>query len=386
MTQQVLNTSVNRFETRLATRLVFFIGGVALGAWSPLIPYAQKRLALDDTGLGLLLLCLGIGSVLCMPLAGMLCARFGTRRVIVVSGVGLLTMFPALAFASSPLVMAVAVFLFGGFLGVMEVGMNSHAADVESGSEKPLMSGFHAQFSIGGFVGAGGVTLLLSAGVSPFETAVVCVLLCLVILVIAAPRLLNDRKSESGAGRAFPKGVVLLLAVLTAITFLVEGAVLDWSAALITGQGLTDLSQGGVAFMCFSVAMTLGRLFGDRIVGRVGPKNILLWGSVLTIIGVCLAVFADHLVVSLVGFTVIGCGVCNIVPVLFSLAGRQKVMPTSAAIAAVATAGYGGILLGPAAIGVFADWTSLPAAFSGLVVLLAVIALSANSAVSRAAK
>ncbi|WP_353621258.1 MFS transporter [Labrenzia sp. R4_1] len=373
--------SLNRFETRLATRLVFFIGGLTMGAWSPLIPFAQQRLGVDDAGLGLLLLCLGIGSVLFMPLAGPLCAAFGSRRVIVGSGIGLIAGFPALGYAETIPLMAIAVFLFGSFLGVMEVGMNSHAVDVESGSDKPLMSGFHAQFSIGGFAGAGGVTLFLTLGLSPFASAGLIALSSLLLLILAAPRLLPNRTGGSSTGGAFPKGVVLLLALLIAITFLTEGAVLDWSAALITDQGLVDIAQGGIGFMCFSITMTIGRLLGDRVVARFGPKNILLWGGVITIAGILLVATAGNLAVSLIGFAAIGAGVCNIVPVLFSLTGRQKVMPQGAAIAAVATAGYGGILLGPAVIGFVADGIGLPVTFAGLSLLMVIVALSAGVAV-----
>ena len=378
--------SPNRPATRLATRLVFFVAGFVLGCWSPLIPFVKQRLGLDEAGLGLLLLCLGIGSVLTMPLAGIACTRFGTRTVILWGGVGLTVAFPAVAVVESGWAMVAIVLWIGVFLGLLEVGMNSHAVEVEHGSSKPLMSGFHALFSVGGFAGAGGATLLLTVGATPFLTASLGAATGLAAVLIAWPFLLkNEREPDAGAF-VFPKGIVLIIALMTAITFLVEGAILDWGALLVTDQGLVEIAMGGFGYMLFSVAMTIGRLFGDRFVAAIGSRQSLVWGGALTIAGVLLVTTAPHVIVSGAGFVAIGFGASNIVPVLFSLAGAQREMPHGQAVAAVATAGYGGILLGPAAIGFVAEVSSLPTAFFLLAVLMAVIPLFAFRATARIAK
>ncbi|MCV0426096.1 MAG: MFS transporter [Roseibium sp.] len=378
--------SPDRPTTRLATRLVFFVAGFVLGCWSPLIPFVKQRLALDEAGLGLLLLCLGIGSVLTMPLAGIACTRFGTRKVIVWGGIGLTVIFPVVAITASVWATVAIVLLIGVFLGLLEVGMNSHAVEVERGSTKPLMSGFHALFSVGGFAGAGGAILLLTVGVTPFLTAFLSAATGLAIISVAWPFLLkNEKETESGA-LVFPKGIVLVIALMTAITFLVEGAILDWGALLVTGQGLVEISMGGFGYMLFSVAMTIGRLFGDRFVAAIGSRQSLVWGGAVTIAGVLLITTAPHVWVSGAGFVAIGFGASNIVPVLFSLAGAQRAMPHGQAVAAVATAGYGGILLGPAAIGFVAEVSSLPAAFFLLALLMSIIPIFAFRATAAIAK
>ncbi|MET1415286.1 MFS transporter [Roseibium sp. HPY-6] len=373
----------NRPATRHATRLVFFVAGFVLGCWSPLIPYVKQRLFLDDAGLGLLLLCLGIGSVVTMPLAGVACSRFGTRKVIVWGGLGLTAMFPAVALAGSVWLMVGVVVWVGAFLGLLEVGMNSHAVEVERGSPTPLMSGFHALFSVGGFAGAGGATLLLTLGATPVHSASACALLGMIAVLVAWPFLLKDESGADAGGIVLPKGIVLLIAVLAASTFLVEGAILDWGALLVTGQGLVEIAMGGYGYMLFSVAMTVGRLFGDRFVAAVGSRQSLVWGGALTIVGLLLATVAPHIAVSAAGFLAIGLGASNIVPVLFSLAGSQTQMPRGQAVAAVATAGYGGILLGPAAIGFLADLTSLQAAFLALALLMGLLPLFAFRVTAR---
>ncbi|MES0808586.1 MFS transporter [Roseibium sp. SCPC15] len=376
----------DRPGTRFATRLVFFVAGFILGCWSPLIPFVKERLALDEAGLGLLLLCLGIGSVLTMPLAGIACTRVGTRKVILWGGFGLTAVFPAVAFVGSTWVMVAVVLWIGVFLGFLEVGMNSHASEVERGSKKPLMSGFHALFSVGGFAGAGGATLLLSIGVTPAITASLGAVIGFVAIAAAWPFLLRRETDTEADSFAIPKGIVLIIAIMTATTFLVEGAILDWGALLVSGQGLVEIAVGGFGYMLFSIAMTIGRLFGDRFVAAVGSRQSLVWGGALTIAGLVLVTIAPHVIISGVGFVAIGFGASNIVPVLFSLAGAQRDMPSGQAIAAVATAGYGGILLGPAAIGVVAEVSSLPAAFLLLAVLMSVIPLFAFRATARSVR
>ncbi|MEO1111292.1 MAG: MFS transporter [Pseudomonadota bacterium] len=375
MSAGAVGLSPDRSETRLATRLAFFAAGFVLGCWSPLIPYVKQRLGLDDAGLGLLLLGLGAGSVVAMPLAGIACTQFGTRKVTVAGGLGLALLFPGVGFIGSLWAMGVLVVLIGIFLGMLEVGMNSHAVEVERGSAKPLMSGFHALFSIGGFAGAGGATVLLSSGVTPGITAGACAALALGAILVSWPMLLKAEPASEANAFVVPRGVVLVIALLTATTFLVEGAILDWGALLVTEQGLVGIALGGFGYMLFSVAMTLGRIFGDRFVAAVGSRRCLIWGGGVTIAGILLVTLSPHVAISAIGFVAIGLGASNIVPVLFSLAGTQTDMPSGQAVAAVATTGYGGILLGPAAIGFIANATSLQTAFLALALLMFLVPL-----------
>ncbi len=375
--------SANRPETRLATRLAFVAAGFAMACWAPLVPFAKQNVGVDDGTLGLLLLCLGIGSIVAMPLTGLLSARIGSRPMVLAGGVGMALFLPLLAVANSPIVLALALLAFGASLGTIDVAMNVHAVEVERDSDKPLMSGFHAMFSIGGFVGAGGVTLLMSWGVAPLWSAVCGSVVTLVCVLLSWPRLLSARGGEPVPFVA-PRGIVLLLAALAAITFLVEGALLDWGALLMVGTGMLDAAQGGLGYMLFSVAMTVGRLTGDRVVASLGNLCVLLYGGIATIAGFLLLLATPWTVVAMSGFVLIGLGAANLVPVVFSLAGRQSVMPPALAIAAVTTSGYAGILLGPALIGFVSHATDLTTAFWLLVVLTAVVPLCARAATRQA--
>ncbi|MEE3624930.1 MFS transporter [Nitrospirillum sp. BR 11752] len=384
--------SANRPATRLATRLAFLAAGFSMSCWAPLVPYARARLGVDDATLGLLLLCLGIGSVAAMPATAPLSGRHGTRPLILAGGLGMALALPALATVGSLAGMAVALLVFGASLGTLDVAMNVHAVEVESDSDRPLMSGFHGLFSVGGFCGSGGMTLLLAAGMAPWVAATLSAALVLLMLALAAPRLLRKRPAGPQAGgqaageRAplfvVPRGIVLLLGVLALITFLTEGALLDWGALLLTDHRGVPPTQAGLGYTLFSLSMTAGRLTGDRVVAALGSRRVMLWGGTAAIAGLALLLLAPQTplgtVLAFAGFLLVGAGAANLVPVLFSATGRQQVMPPALAVAGMTAIGYAGMLGGPALIGFIARGWGLPAAFALLTTLMLLVPLSAS--------
>jgi len=357
---------------KLATHLVFFAAGFAMAAWAPLVAYAKARIGLDNGGLGLLLLCFGLGSIVTLPLAGGLAHRFGWRLPILAGGLGLCVLLPVLATVASPPLAALALLLFGASLSTLDVAMNLHAVEVEQVTGGTHMSGFHGLFSVGGLLGAGAATALLSLGASPLQTTFAASAVTLAALVVAAPRLLPDRPTQGGAMFAAPRGAVILLGVMAFACFLVEGAMLDWGAVFLVEVRRVDPRSAGIGYAVFSAAMVLGRLTGDRIVAALGGTQVLLWGGLLAAAGVACLLAAPAAPLALAGFGLIGLGAANIVPVLFSAAGRQRAMPPSLAIASMSTFGYAGILAGPAIIGGVAHLVGLPLAIAmlgGLILL-----------------
>lgn len=371
---------------RLATRLAFLVSGFGLACWAPLVPLAKVRLRIDDGTLGLLLLCLGLGSVVAMQLAGPLTAKHGARPAILIGGVGQSLLLPLLAIAPTLPSMAAALLLFGAFLGVIEVGMNVHAVEVEKRAARPLMSGFHGLFSVGGFIGSTLLTIVLSIDVSPVAGTIAASALMIAALALAAPRLITTPRADETSRFVVPRGIVVLLAALAAITFLAEGAMLDWGAVLLSGKGLLPIAQAGLGYSVFAVAMTVGRLTGDAVVARWGDRRIMLWGGLLAIIGHIVMLTAPAAPLALFGILLIGIGASNIVPILFRQAGTQMVMPAGLAIAAVTTIGYAGILAGPAGIGLIAQGIGLNTAFWLLAALLCSVPLCARAATASGAR
>lgn len=344
---------------------------------APLFPFIKESVGADKAQFGFLLLCLGFGSIVAMPVTGLVAARRGARPLILLSGCGLVAMLPVLALAQTPVTLGAGLFVFGASLGTIDVAMNIHGSEIEGMEKRPLMSNFHAQFSIGGFFGAGLMTLLLAQGVSVPVCAFIGSGVALLAMAPTRTRLLSVSGKEPEAF-AVPRGVVLLLAVLAGIMFLVEGAVLDWGALLIIDLDLARAEYAGVGYILFSVAMVAARLTGDRIVAGLGEFRVLVLGGLLTVAGVATILLSPVTVVALAGFLMIGLGAANLVPIVFSAAGRQTLMPRGIAIASVTTTGYAGILLGPAMIGFVSDATTLATAFWFLALLTLVVPVTAR--------
>lgn len=361
---------------QMATRAVFLVAGLAMAAWAPLVPFAKTRLGVDDGTFGLLLLCLGLGSILAMPVTGILASRFGVRKVIVTSAIILACVLPFLALASSVAELAIVLALFGASVGTVDVAMNIQAVMVEKDSGRSMMSGFHGLFSLGGIVGAGGVSLLLGTGLAPLTATLMISAMLVGLLVVAISGLLPYGNKEQASTPLFvvPKGIVIFIGLLCFLVFLGEGAILDWSALFMISTHGAGPAEAGLAYTMFAVAMTAGRLSGDWIVRHLGGTTILIVGGLLGAAGFLLAVLAPGSILALVGFALVGLGASNIVPVLFSAAGRQTSMPPSLAVAAITTIGYAGILIGPAAIGFVAQHWSLATAFVLLACALVFVA------------
>ena len=212
-----------------STRTVFLINGLGMSAWAPLVPFARDRLHLTGSMLGALLLCLGIGSLAAMPVTGKLVARHGCRRVMLCSTALVLMMLPLLATASQTGVMAVVLMLFGAGLGTLDVAMNYQAVEVEKAARRPMMSGFHAFFSLGGIIGAATVSLLMSAGLSPLAAVGVVMVVMVLLLLRSQPGMMTTRLHQPDQPwLVIPRGWVAFLGLLCFILFLAEGAVLDW--------------------------------------------------------------------------------------------------------------------------------------------------------------
>ena len=352
-----------------ATRAIFFVSGFGAASWAPLVPVLRERLAIGDDLLGILLLCIGIGSLLAMPLAGVLAERVGCRRVLIVAAVLYAAALLSVCMVDSFWVAVPVILFFGGLMGCVDVVMNIAAVVVEQGLGRRIMSGMHAFWSLGGFVGAGlyGVWVALF-GLTAFQSTVIAALLMLVLTAVFGRNLI-PYGGGGGTLIAVPRGIVVFIGVATFIAFLSEGAVMDWGGVYLTTVRGMDLSLAGMGFSVFSAAMLLMRFLGDRTVQRFGACPIAVGGALLSVVGLLLIMFAPVDALLYLGFFAIGVGSANIVPVFFSLMGRQSVMPVGTAVSAVSTMGYLGILAGPAAIGFVSSVTNLMTAFGMLVVL-----------------
>jgi fucose permease len=371
-----------------ATRSIFFIAGLGMATWAPLIPFAKSRLDIDDGALGLLLFCIAAGSMLVMPLTGRLIARFGCRPLILACALILCVDLPLMMSVASPMAMGGALLMFGAANGLLDVSMNAQAVIVERESGQARMSGFHGFYSIGSIAGAGSASLLLWAGVAPRHAVLLIVLLIAIIVMQASGHLLPKRSREAeehgSTLRALAHPRLLLIALLCFFIFLIEGAMLDWSAVFLHAERGMEKGQAGFGYTLYSITVALGRLYGDRLINLVGRPRLLMLGSVCAAAGLLSIVTAGYAGLSLAGFMLAGLGLSNIIPILFTTAGNQLDIAPGIALPAVTLVGYTGLLSGPGLIGAVARQFSLTAAFSaGVVILLLVGAFARNIMPSR---
>lgn len=368
---------------RWATMAAFFINGAAMATWAANIPSVRERLGLGEATLGFALLGIAVGSVGAFALAGRLSARYGSRPVIIAAAALTIPLVPALIAAPSLPVLVLTLLLFGFGISVMDVAMNAHGVLVERRLGRPILSSLHGLWSAGSLVGAGATTLLLRAGVTPVGLALLAAGVLAALAVAALPRLLPGTldRGAHGDGPTFvlPRGPLLALAALSFLAFVGEGAIADWSAVYIRDALKTDAGLAAGGLVAFNAAMFVARLVGDPVRARVPAAPLLRACGGLAALGMVAALLAPTPALAFAGFALCGLGFSNVVPVLFSAAGAVPGIPAATGVAAAASAGYAGFLIGPPIIGVVAGAMSLQLALVLVVVFAALIAAAAGT-------
>ncbi len=360
----------------LATRVIFFTVGVMIAAWAPLVPMAKERVGVDEAQLGLMLLGLGIGGLITMPLTGPMTAVWGYRRVILGMFFVAVVVLPALAMFDGFWAMTIALAFYGGAIGSTDVAMNLQASEIEKLSGRPLMSNFHGMWSIGAFSGAASMSALLSFGAAPLTAAAfISALSCAITILVTSGLMPKNAKPSDEPLFVIPKGAIIVLGAICFCVYLSEHAVLDWSAVFMTTVKGTAPAHAGFAYAVFAAMMTLARFMGDRLRQSFGDNRVYVWGGVLAAAGYVMISIGQGTGMAFVGFACVGLGIANLVPIIFSAAGRARAMPSHLALTAVATVAHGGLLMGPAIVGFVSYATSLSIAFGLLACLMAIVSL-----------
>lgn len=366
---------------RAAVAVTFLAAGFGLAAWVVHIPRIMTRTGLTDAGLGVLLVVMGAASLAAMQLGGLMAARIGSRAVTACGGPVLAVGLVCAGLAPDPLWLGAALILFGAGTSLLDIGMNDQAVRVEQLYDRPIMSAFHAWFSVGGAIGAliGGPLLTLDA--PPVLTLAIMAAVSLLSVSLGLPRLLPGTHAEpvpvtgrlevvpqDGSGRATaassPARTVLVLAAMAFSFFLAEGVVNDWSARhAVTALGV-DAAAATIAYGVFSTTMTICRFAADRVASALGSVRVLRYGALVAALGLAVVVLSPTYPLTVLGWAVYGVGLAGIVPQLFSTAGSLVSGPRAAVILSrVVGAGYAGLLAGPAVVGWLSGLVGLTAAF-----------------------
>ncbi|MER5854750.1 MFS transporter [Streptomyces sp900105245] len=375
---------------RVATYVYFVLCGTLMGAWVVHIPAVEERVGISHATLGGLLVLLGLGAFAGMRMAGPLTDRLGARVVVPAGGVlcGATLVLPGLA--RDPWTLAGALFVFGVCNGCLDVSMNAHAVHVEKAYGRPVMSGFHATFSVGGvlasLVAASAASASLDLVASMAATGAVGIAIALASARAllpadpagAATRAADEAEASPTGKRRDTGGRIWLLAVLALMVMLCEGAANDWSALHLKDVLGAPASTAAFAYGTFAAAMTIGRLVTDRLVARFGSPAILRHGSAMAAVGITLVALGPWMWAAFAGWALFGLGLSGCVPQLFSAAGHADPAAAGANVSRVAGLGYVGMLAGPAVIGWLTHLVALNHAFVLLTLLCVTTAVAAG--------
>jgi MFS family permease len=361
---------------RAAVTALFVLDGAVFGSWAARVPDVAATVGAGHSTLGVALLCLSLGALVCMRSTGGWCARFGAGPVSAVAAVAVSASAVLPGLVSSVTALCVVLFVFGAATGMVNVAANAVGVQVEASVGRPILSGLHAGFSLGGLAGAligGAVASVL--GVAGHLSLVAAA--GLFVSAWALPALVGARRSATpearrpaaGPGRR-PTAVLVVLGAIAGCTAFGEGALTDWGALLLREQLGAPATVAAAGYAGFSLAMALGRLAGGRLVLALGERLLLVGGAVLAAAGALAAVTTGSLAVALAGFVLVGLGLANVFPLAIARAGQ---LGGARGIALATTVGYTGLLGGPPAIGLLAESAGLPVAV-GSVALLALVA------------
>jgi MFS family permease len=335
----------------------------------------KTKVGASDGELGLALLMIGFGALVAMPLTGLLIGRFGSRPVSLVMALAHGLVFPLQVFAWNWVALGGAMLLYGLAISSLDVAMNVQATEVERRYGRPIMSSFHGVYSVGDMVGALltglAASVLLGLGSHFFLAAFVMLVVgvggCLLMIV--------DEKVEPSSGPTFvlPRGILIVIGLIAFAALVAEGSVGDWSAVYLSEYQGADTKTAAAALTVFAFAMAVMRFLGDRLVHRFGPFAVLQSSGLLAALGLIIALLAPSPTIAILGYGLAGLGIAVLFPVTLSIAPRFSGLSPGASVAAVATLGYGGFLIGPPLIGLLADHVGLPLALGVVVALAAAI-------------
>ncbi|NUO46847.1 MAG: MFS transporter [Streptomyces sp.] len=384
------DTRTDLTRLRVALTVFFALDGFLFAGWVVRIPAIKEQTNASATTLGLALLGVSAGAVVTMTLTGRLCRRYGNHQVTVACAILLCLSVTLPPLTHSALTLGAVLLIFGSAYGGINVAFNSAAVDLVRTLRRPIMPSFHAAFSLGGMTGAG-LGALLAGALSATQHLVGLALFGLLVTLPTGRTLLRipppmppdsatrttprpgqpEQPGRPGRPRERTLALVITFGLIALCTAYGEGALADWSALHLEQDLHTTPGVAAAGYSCFALAMTVGRLTGTRLLERLGQTRTLVTGGTTAALGMLLGALSPALWVALLGFVITGLGLANLFPVAIERAGTLA-GPDGVAIAS--TLGYGGMLLGPPAIGFMADWFSLPAALTSVAALAAAAA------------
>jgi MFS family permease len=368
-----------RHVHRLAVSASFLLQGLCFSTWASRIPTIQQKLHLSETALGGVLLAVPVGLIASLPITGWLVAKYGSRNLTVISVLLYSGVLPLLGLAQTTTQLMAALVLYGFGSNMANISVNTQGVGVEALYGKSILATFHGVWSLAGFLGAALGTGMIGWGIPPLQHFTLMALVIWVGVALMRPYLVPADAPSPADQPLFvlPDKSLMLLGVLAFCSLLSEGTMFDWSGVYFKKIVLAEKAWVGLGFAAFMSMMATGRFIADEFANRFGRGRTLQVSGLLTTSGLALAVIFPTLVMTSIGFMLVGLGVSSVVPLVYSAAGKSRTMPAGVALAAVSTVGFAGFLLGPPLIGLVAGATSLRVSFAIIAFMgLAVAALA----------
>ena len=360
-----------RKKTRFSLTIYFLIIGICFGSWASRIPDIKEQLSLSEGALGSLLLMLPLGQMTMMPFSGRIAARFGSRQVLRIALMGYVSMLVLIGHAQAPWQLALALYGFGLCGNMGNISVNTQGVMLEKLYGRSIFSAFHGVWSVGGFCGAAIGLLMMKFDIAPAYHFIGIAVFIALNNMYFQKDLLPKPASQAELPKwriRKPKGILLQLGIMCFCTMSVEGCMFDWTGVYFKEVIEAPSQLVSLGYALFMISMATGRFLGDRLAEHFGRKRMVMSSGIMIFSGLMLMVAFPMVWLSAIGCIITGFGVSSIVPLLYSSAGKLKLIPSSVAIASVAGIGYFGFLMGPPMIGFIAEAT-------GLRVSLAIISL-----------
>jgi MFS family permease len=361
---------------RIAVKIAFFLNGFIYANWVSRLPRIQELYNADNGTIGVVLLSMSLGAVGAMPFTGWVIIKNGSRMITMLSIILYCAFVPLIPFMHSIAALIALYLIMGIVTGMLDVAMNSQAVMVEQKYQKPIMTSFHALFSIGMALGAWCGALFADLDVNLSNHLFIIVGASIVAAVWVSRNLIHDKPDPStkheGPLFRIPNKELISIGIIAFCCMMGEGSMADWTVNYMENVTLSSKSLAPIALSAFATAMTLGRIFGDSVRLKLGDTKLIVAGGIVSTAGLALALLIPDPYVAITGFFFVGMGLSTIVPIAYSIAGNAKGLPQGVGLAMVTTVGYAGFLVGPPIIGLIADITSLRI---GLLVVLCLLAL-----------
>jgi MFS family permease len=371
------------FPSRIAVSAMFFFMGFIFASWASRIPVYKNQFHLNEAELGTVLFMLPLGSFIALPFAGWSVDRFGSRIMGVISTSGYGLALYALSQTQTSFSLSVMLFIFGFVGDTVNISMNTQALDLQTAYRRPILSSFHALWSLGALSGAllGGWTLKtqIDTEMHFLMVAIAVGALCFWSWFYLMPH--DGRKEKGKKLLALPDRSLLVIGAVCLCCTLCEGAMADWSALYYNQVKVDATTISTTGFTAYVLMMAMGRFSGDRLVIAMGYRKVLILDGIFVAGGMALALALKQPWLVIAGFGLVGFGVSTVIPIAYTAAAKSETMKASVALAAVSTIGFTGFLIGPPLIGFIAHEIGLRAALALVILLGIVIIVLARRAV-----